>query len=85
MSDQPIAPRRPRAELLADALVLVASATHSMVGIIDKDITPDEIDTAEKLLLSRLRAQTDPASRSSVILNRALDQLVHLRRHDISR
>ena len=42
-----------RAEQLADAFEAIARVNHYMVGIIDEEVTLDELDDAEQILITR--------------------------------
>jgi hypothetical protein len=73
------APPYTRAQSLANAFERVASADHYMIGITDEQITIDELDEAEQILIN---SQNNLAKNRKIAherLNLALDLLQFMR------
>lgn len=69
-----------RSEQLADAFEAVATANHYMVGIVDPQITSNEIDDAEQILIARQNATNEQDYPETwKVLNLALDLLDYYR------
>ena len=68
-----------RVEQLAVAYEAIARVNHYMVGVVDKQVTVDELDAAEQLLISRQNALRPNQRAAYKRLDLALDLLAYWR------